>query len=77
MIRRYMRWLHTGWPAGTLEKLPLVREDGTTAIPGIRVVGDLTGIPLLKFAADQHLIPSPPTPRGCASRSRGTHPAPG
>lgn len=52
MLRRYMRWLHTGWPAGTLEKLPEVREDGTTAVPGVRVVGDLTGIPLLKFAAD-------------------------
>jgi thioredoxin reductase/ferredoxin len=40
------------WPAGTVEKFPEVREDGTTAIPGVRVVGDLTGIPLLKFASD-------------------------
>lgn len=52
MLLRYMRWLHTGWPAGTLERLPEVREDGTTVVPGLRVVGDLTGIPLLKFAAD-------------------------
>lgn len=52
MFKRYMRWLHTGWPAGTVEKLPDVREDGTTAIAGIRVAGDLTGIPLLKFSAD-------------------------
>ena len=28
------------------------REDGTTAVPGVRVVGDLTGIPLLKFSVD-------------------------
>jgi NosR/NirI family nitrous oxide reductase transcriptional regulator len=47
-----MRWLHTGWPAGTVEKLPEVNADGTTAVPGVRVVGDLTGIPLLKFSAD-------------------------
>jgi thioredoxin reductase/ferredoxin len=47
-----MRWLHTGWPAGTVEKLPETREDGTTALPGVRIVGDLTGIPLLKFSAD-------------------------
>ena len=52
LIARYTKWLHTGWPSGTVEKLPAIREDGTTAVPGVRVVGDLTGLPLLKFAAD-------------------------
>jgi NosR/NirI family transcriptional regulator, nitrous oxide reductase regulator len=52
MLARYVRWLHTGWPAGTVEKLPEVNEDGTTRVPGVRVVGDLTGVPLLKFSAD-------------------------
>lgn len=52
VFRRYMQWLHTGWPAGTVEKLPHTGQDGTTAVPGVRVVGDLTGIPLLKFAVD-------------------------
>lgn len=52
LLSRYTRWLHTRWPAGTVEKLPDVREDGATAVPGVRIVGDLTGIPLLKFAAD-------------------------
>src|SRR5258706_16145821 len=54
MIRmaRYTEWLHTMWPAGTVEKLPEVREDGTTAVLGVRVVGDLTGVPLLKFSSD-------------------------
>ena len=47
----YARWLHTRWPAGTLEKLPEVAEDGGTNIPGVYVTGDLTGIPLLKFSA--------------------------
>ena len=51
-IARYTRWLHTMWPAGTVEKLPDVREDGTTAVPGVRIVGDLTGVPLLKFSSD-------------------------
>jgi NosR/NirI family nitrous oxide reductase transcriptional regulator len=52
MLERYVRWLHTGWPAGTVEKLPEVGVDGATAIPGVRIAGDLTGIPLLKFAVD-------------------------
>src|SRR4051794_31657701 len=52
LVTKYARWLHTGWPAGTVEPLPEVNEDGTTRIPGVRVVGDLTGVPLLKFASD-------------------------
>jgi thioredoxin reductase/ferredoxin len=52
MLGRYTRWLHTGWPAGTVEKLPEVSRDGTTRVPGVRVTGDLTGIPLLKFSSD-------------------------
>lgn len=51
-LSRYVNWLHTRWPAGTIEKLPEVNEDGTTAVPGVRVTGDLTGIPLLKFSSD-------------------------
>jgi thioredoxin reductase len=49
---RYMHWLHTRWPAGTVEKLPEVGEDGSTNVPGVYVSGDLTGIPLLKFSLD-------------------------
>src|ERR1041384_7796329 len=51
-ITRYVHWLHTRWPAGTVEKLPEVGPDGTTAVSGVRITGDLTGIPLLKFSAD-------------------------
>ncbi len=50
-ISAYTRWLHTRWPAGTVEKLPEVYEDGTTPVDGVRVTGDLTGIPLLKFSS--------------------------
>ena len=52
IFSQYMNWLHTRWPAGTVEKMPEVGENGATAVPGVRVVGDLTGIPLLKFSAD-------------------------
>lgn len=51
-LQRYFHWLHLQWPAGRVEKLPAVNADGTTGVPGVRVVGDLTGVPLLKFAAD-------------------------
>ena len=52
LIQRYTHWLHTQWPAGTVEKLPASGEDGVTNLPGVRIVGDLTGIPLLKFSSD-------------------------
>jgi thioredoxin reductase/ferredoxin len=52
MLGSYMRWLHTRWPAGTVERFPEVREDGRTSVPGVYIAGDLTGIPLLKFSLD-------------------------
>jgi hypothetical protein len=52
VLARYTRWLHTMWPAGAVERLPEIGEDGTTAIPGVRITGDLTGVPLLKFSSD-------------------------
>src|SRR4051812_5925533 len=51
LIERYTKWLHTQWPAGTVEKLPVSGPEGITAQPGVRIVGDLTGIPLLKFSS--------------------------
>jgi NosR/NirI family transcriptional regulator, nitrous oxide reductase regulator len=51
-LRKYTRWLHTQWPAGDVEKLPVVNDDGSTAVPGLYVAGDLRGVPLLKFSAD-------------------------
>ncbi len=52
ILSRYMKWLHTKWPAGIVEKLPQVNSDGSSNIPGLYIVGDLTGIPLLKFSSD-------------------------
>ncbi|HET9480128.1 MAG TPA: NAD(P)-binding domain-containing protein, partial [Candidatus Polarisedimenticolia bacterium] len=51
-LGRYTRWLHTRWPAGTVEPLPEALEDGSTNVAGLYVTGDLTGIPLLKFSSD-------------------------
>ncbi len=51
LLGRYTHWLHTQWPAGTIEKLPFSGRNGETALPGVRIVGDLTGIPLLKFSS--------------------------
>ena len=51
-LARYARWLHTAWPAGTVERLPEAQPDGSTRLPGVFIVGDLTGVPLLKFALD-------------------------
>lgn len=51
-LKKYYHWLHGKWPSGLVEKFPEVNEDGTTTIAGVRILGDLTGIPLLKFAVD-------------------------
>ncbi|MEW6753530.1 MAG: NAD(P)-binding domain-containing protein [Candidatus Latescibacterota bacterium] len=64
-LGRYAHWLHTRWPAGGVEPLPEVGPHGTTTVPGLYVVGDLKGVPLLKFAADSgaravdHIIADP------------------
>jgi len=51
-LARYAHWLHGQWPAGTVENLPELDADGQTNVRGLYVVGDLAGVPLLKFAAD-------------------------
>jgi NosR/NirI family transcriptional regulator, nitrous oxide reductase regulator len=51
-LTRYARWLHTRWPAGTVERLPEIGAGGVTALRGVTIVGDLAGVPLLKFALD-------------------------
>jgi NosR/NirI family nitrous oxide reductase transcriptional regulator len=51
-LTRYSRWLHTQWPAGRVEPLPEIDELGRAGLPNVYIVGDLRGIPLLKFAAD-------------------------
>jgi len=52
LLGRYARWLHLANPAGKVERGPVVGPDGSTNLPGVYVVGDLSGVPLLKFACD-------------------------
>jgi NosR/NirI family transcriptional regulator, nitrous oxide reductase regulator len=52
LIKSYTHWLHGKWPAGGVEKAPSANDDGTCNVPGVRIVGDLTGVPLLKCSAD-------------------------
>ena len=52
LLARYANWLHLQWPAGGVEKLPVAGTGGRTNVPGVFVCGDLTGVPLLKFALD-------------------------
>jgi pyruvate/2-oxoglutarate dehydrogenase complex dihydrolipoamide dehydrogenase (E3) component len=52
LIERYLHWLHLRWPAGPVERLPVVGPEGRTNVPGLWIAGDLTGVPLLKFALD-------------------------
>ena len=48
MLATYRRWLHGRWPAGTVEPLPQAGPGGATAIPGVRIIGELAGTALLK-----------------------------
>ena len=48
----YARWLHLQWPAGEVEKLPVADPEGRTNVEGLYIVGDLTGVPLLKLSAN-------------------------
>ena len=52
LVSRYHHWLHGQWPDAEVEKLPVSQANGETNIAGTYIVGDLTGVPLLKFSAD-------------------------
>lgn len=48
----YFNWLQKDNPTGEVEQFPDIAEDGETSVKGIYIIGDLTGIPLLKFATN-------------------------
>jgi NosR/NirI family transcriptional regulator, nitrous oxide reductase regulator len=52
MFNRYYKWLHGQWPAGPIERMPVIDEHFESSVSGVYIIGDLTGVPLLKFAAD-------------------------
>ncbi|AOP33122.1 pyridine nucleotide-disulfide oxidoreductase [Leptospira tipperaryensis] len=52
LLSRYFSWLHNNAPEGPVEIYPEVTDSFESSLPGIRVIGDLTGLPLLKFAVE-------------------------
>lgn len=52
IIRKYFGWLQENVPTGEVEKYPIADKNGETSVKGIFIIGDLTGIPLLKLAAE-------------------------
>ncbi len=52
IVTRYFNWLQKGNPTGLVDRFPEIDEKGETSVKGIYVIGDLTGIPLLKLAAE-------------------------
>ncbi|MHC4952630.1 MAG: NAD(P)-binding domain-containing protein [Planctomycetota bacterium] len=66
VLGRFADWLHLEFPAGLVERGPEVRAGGATNLPGVTVVGDLTGVPLLKFAVDT----GAGAIEGCQSRAK-------
>ena len=52
ILSRFFDWLQKNVPVGEVERYPKIDSNGEASIPGIFVAGDLTGIPLLKLAAE-------------------------
>ncbi|NNL22304.1 MAG: NAD(P)-binding domain-containing protein [Ignavibacteriaceae bacterium] len=52
IISKYFHWLQKDNPTGEVERYPEIDEKGKTSLKGIYIAGDLTGIPLLKLAAE-------------------------
>ncbi len=52
LVSRYFDWLKNDAPEGDKEIFPELDTSYQTSIPGIFVAGDLTGIPLLKYAVE-------------------------
>jgi len=52
IISNYFNWLQKDTPSEVVEKYPEINNKGETSVKGIFITGDLTGIPLLKFASE-------------------------
>lgn len=52
ILYKYFNWLQKDVPVGEVEHYPKIDEKSETTVKGIFVTGDLTGIPLLKLAAE-------------------------
>jgi len=52
LLNSYFNWLQKDCPTGEVERYPQLDDKGQSSLQGCYIVGDLTGIPLLKSAAD-------------------------
>ncbi|MEO8398444.1 MAG: NAD(P)-binding domain-containing protein, partial [Ignavibacteriaceae bacterium] len=52
IISKYFNWLQKDNPIGEVERYPELDAKGETSVKGIYIIGDLTGIPLLKLASE-------------------------
>ncbi len=52
MFKRYFAWLQKKAPVGEVEKYPELDRNNETSVKGVYIVGDLTGVPLLKTATE-------------------------
>ena len=52
VISKYFNWLQKNNPRNIVERYPEIDEQKETSVQGVYIVGDLTGIPLLRLAAD-------------------------
>jgi thioredoxin reductase/polyferredoxin len=52
LLTKYFNWLQKDVPTGEVEKYPEIDQNSETSVKGIFIIGDLTGIPLLKLAAE-------------------------
>ena len=51
-VSKYFNWLQKDNPRNIVESYPEIGEQKETSVQGVYIVGDLTGIPLLRLAAD-------------------------
>ncbi|MBL8149684.1 MAG: NAD(P)-binding domain-containing protein, partial [Blastocatellia bacterium] len=52
-ISSYFNWLQKDVPTGEVIRYPIVKDSFQSQVEGLYLVGDITGLPLLKFAAKQ------------------------
>lgn len=52
LISPYFRWLQKGNPVGVVERYPEIDSQYRSSVKGVYIVGDLTGVPLLKLASE-------------------------
>lgn len=53
LISRYFNWLQKDNPVGDVTLYPELSDTNETTAPGVYIVGDLTGLPLLKLATNK------------------------